>query len=56
MAGLSNHEEAPQKSKPYRIKRDNRDVEEVITSLGSTMTHFNAEGTDNTKLHHLSSV
>ena len=55
MAGLSNHEEASQESKPYRIKRDNRDVEEVITALRSTMTPFNAEATGNTKLRHLSS-
>ena len=40
MAGLSNHEEASQKSKPYRIKRDNRDLEEVITALRSTMVRL----------------
>ena len=57
MAGLSNLEEASQESKSYRIIRDNRDVEEVITALRSTMNPFNAEGrpTDNTKLYHLSS-
>ena len=57
MAGLSNLEEASQESKSYRIIRDNRDVEEVITALGSTMNHFNPEGrpTDNAKLYHLSS-
>ena len=37
MAGLSNLEEASQESKPYRIIRDTRDVEEVITALRSTM-------------------
>ena len=52
---MSNHEEVSQESKPYRIKRDNRDVVEVITALRSTMTPFNAEGTENTKLIHLSS-
>ena len=57
MAGLSNFEEASQEAKSYRINRDNRDVEEVITALRSTMSPFNAEGgpTDNAKLHHLSS-
>ena len=45
MAGLSNLEEASQES----------NVEKVITALRSTMNHFNAEGTDNTKLYHLSS-
>ena len=55
MAGLSNHEEASQESKPYRIERDNRDAEEVITALRSTMTLFNDEATGNTKLRHLSS-
>ena len=55
MAGLSNHEEASQESKLYSIKRDNRDVEEVITVFRSTMTPFNAEDTGNTKLRHLSS-
>ena len=34
MAGLSNHEDASQKSKPYRIKRDNRDVEKKRLSGG----------------------
>ena len=33
MTGLSNLEEASQELKPYRIIRDNRDVEEVITAL-----------------------
>ena len=46
MAGLSNLEEASQESKPYRIIRDNRDVEEVITALRSTINPFNAEGTE----------
>ena len=55
MAGLSNLEEASQESKPYRIIRDTRDVEEVITALRSTMNPFNAEGTDNAKLYHLTS-
>ena len=57
MAGLSNLEEASQESKSYRMIRDNRDVEEVITALRSTMNPFNAEGmpTDNAKLYHLSS-
>ena len=45
MAGLSNLEEASQES----------NVDKVITALRSTMNHFNAEGTDNTKLYHLSS-
>ena len=56
MAGLSwNLEKASQKSKPYRIIRHNRDVEEVSTALRSAMNPFNAEGTDNAKLYSLSS-
>ena len=55
MAGLSNLEEASHESKPYRIIRDNPDVEEVITALRSTMNHLNVEGTDNAKLYYLSS-
>ena len=57
VAGLSNLEEASQESKSYRIIRDNRDVEEVITALRSTMNPFNAEGrpTGNAKFYHLSS-
>ena len=52
MAGLSlNLEKASQKSTPYRIIRDNRDVEEVSTALRSAMNPFNAEGTDNAKLY-----
>ena len=50
MAGLSNHEEAPQESKPYtlyRIMPYNRDVEETFNTLRSAMNPFNAEGTDN---------
>ena len=35
MAGLSNLDEASQELKPYRIIRDNRDLEEVITALRS---------------------
>ena len=43
------------KTKPYRIIRDNGDVEEVINALRSTMNPFNAEGADTAKLYHLSS-
>ena len=35
MTGLSNLEEASQETKPYRIIRKNRDVEEIINALRS---------------------
>ena len=40
VAGLSLGEEITQELKPYRIKRDNNDLQSVLNSLGETLNPF----------------